>query len=83
MSSWEEGDMMQAERENDYTAWRGQMGPHMVQEHSQQAVWSMPVKAKAHLSAKGTEDEDSRLSCTESTFCGCPLPVRVLFKLVL
>ena len=43
--------MMQAEREDDDTVWRGQMGPHMVQEHSQQVVWSMPVKAKAHLPA--------------------------------
>lgn len=72
--------MMQAEREDDYTVWRGQVGPHMVQEHSQQAVWSMPAKAKAHLPAQGTKDEDSRLLCSDSTFCACPLPAGVLLS---
>lgn len=74
---------MQAERDNDYTVWRGQMGPRMAQEHGQQVVWSMPVKAKAHLPAKGTKDKDSRLPCSDGTFCACPPSAEALFNLVL
>lgn len=30
--------MMQAEKEDDYTVLKGWMGPHVAQEHGQQAV---------------------------------------------